>query len=121
MKYERAVKKLTKDRDVLLTFYNFPAKHWKHIHTTKTPSFATVRNWTRKTKGCFSRKTALSMVLKLRMPAQKSWRKLSGTNRLPEVILDWLLQEFDERGATAVIPPKTDSKLQLNYDAKRYK
>jgi hypothetical protein len=83
--------------------------------------FATVRNWTRKTKGCFSRKTALSVVLKLRMPAQKSWRKLSGTNRLPEVILDWLLQEFDERGATAVIPPKTDSKLQLNYDAKRYK
>ena len=61
------------------------------------------------------------MVLKLRMPAQKSWRKLSGTNRLPEVILDWLLREFDERGATAVIPPKTDSKLQLNYDAKRYK
>ena len=34
---------------------------------------------------------------------------------------DWLLQDLDERGATAVIPPKTNSKLQLNYDAKRYK
>ena len=30
---------------------------------------------------------------------------------------DWLLQDLDERGATAVIPPKTNSKLQLNYDA----
>ena len=61
------------------------------------------------------------MLLKLRMPAQKSWRKLSGTNRLPEVILDWLLQEFDERGATAVIPPKTNRKIQRNYDAEVYK
>lgn len=88
MKYERAVKKLTKDRDVLLTFYNFPAEHWKHIRTTNPIEsvFATVRNRTRKTKGCLSRKTALAMVFKLMMSAKKKWRKLSGTNRLPEVI-----------------------------------
>jgi len=52
----------------------------------KTSVFATVRNRTRKTKGCLSRKTALSMVFKLMMLARKKWRKLSGTNRLPEVI-----------------------------------
>ena len=88
MKYERAVKKLIKDRDVLLTFYDFPAEHWKHIRTTNPIEsvFATVRNRTRKTKGCLSRKTALSMVFKLMMSAKKKWRKLSGTNRLPEVI-----------------------------------
>ena len=88
VKYERAVKKLIKDRDVLLTFYNFPAEHWKHIRTTNPIEsvFATVRNRTRKTKGCLSRKTALSMVFKLMMSAKKKWRKLSGTNRLPEVI-----------------------------------
>jgi transposase-like protein len=33
VKSERAVKKLTKDSDVLLTFYDFPAEHWKHIRT----------------------------------------------------------------------------------------
>ena len=46
VKYERAVKKLTKDRDVLLTFYDFPAEHWKHIRTTNPIEsvFATVRN-----------------------------------------------------------------------------
>ena len=88
MKYERAVKKLTKDRDVLLTFYDFPAEHWKHIRTTNPIEsvFATVRNRTRKTKGCLSRKTALSMAFKLMLSAKKKWRKLSGTNRLPEVI-----------------------------------
>jgi putative transposase len=79
---------LTKDRDVLLTFYDFPAEHWKHIRTTNPIEslFATVRNRTRKTKGCLNRKTALSMVFKLMMSAKKKWRKLSGTNRLPEVI-----------------------------------
>lgn len=88
VKYERAVKKLTKDRDVLFTFYDFPAEHWKHIRTTNPIEsvFATVRNRTRKTKGCLSRKTALSMVYKLMMSAKKKWRKLDGKNRLPEII-----------------------------------
>jgi len=88
VKYERAVKKLTKDKDVLFSFYDFPAEHWKHIRTTNPIEsiFATVRNRTRKTKGCMSRKTALAMVYKLMMSAKKKWRKLDGKNRLPEII-----------------------------------
>ena len=31
---------------------------------------------------------------------------------------DWLLHDLNERGATAVIRPKTNRKLQRNYDAK---
>jgi putative transposase len=34
VKYDKAVGKLIKDRDVLLAFYDFPAEHWKHIRTT---------------------------------------------------------------------------------------
>ena len=34
---------------------------------------------------------------------------------------DWLLQDLDERGATAVIPPKSNRKVQRNYDAHMYK
>ena len=88
VKYERAVAKLVKDRDVLLTFYDYPAEHWKHIRTTNPIEsvFATVRNRTRKTKGCLNRKTALAMVFRLMMSAKKKWRKISGPNRLPEVI-----------------------------------
>ena len=88
VKYGRAVKKLIKDRDVLLTFYDFPAEHWKHTRTTKPNESvcATARNRTRKTKGCLCRKAALSTAFMLMMSAKKKWRKLSGTNRLPEVI-----------------------------------
>jgi hypothetical protein len=35
-KYDKAVECLTKDRDVLLTFYDFPAEHWKHLRTTRS-------------------------------------------------------------------------------------
>jgi putative transposase len=75
-------------RDVLLTFYDFPAEHWKHIRTTNPIEsvFATVRNRTRKTKGCLTRKTALAMVFRLMMSAKMKWRKISGPNRVPEVI-----------------------------------
>ena len=92
VKYERAVTKtvaakLVKDRDALLAFYDFPVEYWTHIRTTNPirSVFATVRNWTRKTKGCLNRKTALSMIFRLMMSARKTWRRISGPNRLPEV------------------------------------
>ena len=88
VKYERAVAKLVKERDELLAFYDFPAEHWKHIRTTNPIEsvFATVRNRTRKTKGCLNRNTALAMVFRLMMSAKRKWRRISGPNRLPEVI-----------------------------------
>jgi transposase-like protein len=39
-KYEKAVACLTKDREALLCFYDFPAEHWRHIRTTNPPSHA---------------------------------------------------------------------------------
>ena len=88
VKYEMAAAKLVKDRAELLAFYDFPAEHWKYIRTTNMIEsvIATVRNRTRKTKGCLSRKTAVAMVFRLIMSARKKWRKISGPNRLPEVI-----------------------------------
>jgi transposase-like protein len=88
VKYDKAVGKLTKDRDVLLAFYDFPAEHWKHIRTTNPieSTFATVRHRTKKTKGCLSRKTGLAMAFKLMISAQNKWRKLDGANRMPEII-----------------------------------
>ena len=88
VKYEKAVAKLVKDRDTLLAFYDFPAEHWKHIRTTNPieSTFATVRHRTGKTKGCLSRNTGLAMAFKLMMSAQGKWRKLDGSNRMPEII-----------------------------------
>ena len=57
-KYHKAAERLIKDRERLLSFYDFPAEHWKHIRTTNPieSTFATVRLRTVKTKGCLSRK-----------------------------------------------------------------
>jgi hypothetical protein len=35
-RYDKTTACLAKDRDVLLTFYDFSAEHWKHIRTTKS-------------------------------------------------------------------------------------
>ncbi len=87
-KYHKAVERLLKDRERLLTFYDFPAEHWKHIRTTNPieSTFATVRLRTVKTKGCLSRKTALAMAFKLILSARRKWRKLDGSDQLAEVI-----------------------------------
>jgi putative transposase len=87
-KYERAVTCLTKDRDALLTFYDFPAEHWEHLRTTNPIEsvFATVRHRTVRTKGALSQDTARLMVFKLVMAAAKTWRRLKGENQLPKVV-----------------------------------
>lgn len=90
VKYDKAVECLTKDREALLAFYDFPAEHWKHLRTTNIIEsvFATVRHRTVRSKGCLSNKTALAMVFKLAEDAEKtSWRRLNGHNQLPKLIL----------------------------------
>jgi putative transposase len=73
----------------LLTFYDFPAEHWKHLRTTNPieSTFAAVRHRTIRSKGCLSNRTALAMVFKLVEAAQRSWRRLDGHNQLPKLIL----------------------------------
>ena len=86
-KYARAAECLTKDREALLAFYDFPAEHWDHLRTTNPIEsvFATVRHRTVRTKGALSPTTARLMVFKLVMAAAKGWRRLKGENQLPKV------------------------------------
>ena len=55
-KYDKAAECLAKDHDLLLTFHDFPAEHWRHSRTTNPieSTVATVRPRTIKTKGCLS-------------------------------------------------------------------
>jgi transposase-like protein len=87
-KYPKATECLSKDRDVLLTFYDYPAEHWVHIRTTNAIEsvFATVRLRHDKTKGNGSRAACLAMVFKLMESASRSWRSLNGSPFLIEVI-----------------------------------
>lgn len=87
-KYPKAVECLIKDRDALLTFFDFPADHWDHLRTSNPIEsvFATVRHRTVRVKGAMSQDTARLMVFKLVMEASKTWRRLKGQNQLPKVI-----------------------------------
>jgi putative transposase len=87
-KYPRAVACLTKDREALLTFFDFPAEHWDHLRTSNPIEsvFATVRHRTVRTKGALSPTTARLMVFKLVMAASRTWRRLKGENQLPKVV-----------------------------------
>jgi putative transposase len=87
-KYPKATECLQKDRDILLTFYDFPAEHWKHIRTTNPieSTFSTVRLRTAKVRSCFSSKTVVTMAFKLCQCAQKRWQRLYGYRKLGKVI-----------------------------------
>jgi len=86
-KYPKAVTTLEKDADVLLTFFDFPAEHWKHLRTSNVieSPFATVRLRQRVTKGAGSRTKGLLMAYKLLDMAQARWRRLDGAHLLPLV------------------------------------
>ena len=100
-KYPKAAKCLEKDRQTLLTFYDFPAVHWVHIRTTNPieSTFATVRHRHDRTKGSGSRIACLSMVFKLCQAAERYWRVLNGSEQLPAVVAGIRFVDGVERAA----------------------
>jgi putative transposase len=86
-KYPKAAESLTRDQDELLTYFDFPAEHWKSLRTTNVVEspFATVRLRQRVTKGNGSRIKGLTMAFKLLEMAQRRWRKLDAPKLLPLV------------------------------------
>jgi transposase-like protein len=99
-KYAVACECLEKDRDVLLSFYNFPAEHWAHLRTTNPieSTFATIRLRHRRTKGSGTRRASLTMMFKLAQSAQKRWRRLNGHQHIVHLLegkkfIDGILQD----------------------------
>ena len=86
-KYPKAVAALTTDQSRLLTYFDYPAEHWKHLRTTNPieSTFATVRLREGVTKGAGSRTAGLVMAFKLLQAAQGHWRKLDGAELVPLV------------------------------------
>lgn len=86
-KYPKAITALQRDQDQLLTFFAFPAEHWKHLRTTNVieSPFATVRLRQRVTKGAGSRTKGLLMAYKLLRMAAERWRRVDGSQLLPLV------------------------------------
>jgi transposase-like protein len=102
--HPKAVAKILDDLDVLLTFFDFPVEHHKHLRTTNVieSTFATVRLRQRTTKGPGCRDAGAAMAFKLLDAAQARWRRLNG----PELVA------LVRAGATFI-----DGRLQERSDA----
>ena len=87
-KYPKATLCLQKDREELLSFYDFPAEHWQSLRTTNPieSTFGTIRHRTKRSKGCLSRTGMLHMMFKLGECAEKKWKRLRGFDYLAKVI-----------------------------------
>ena len=88
LKYPKAVESLRSHREDLMSFYDFPAEHWRHIRSTNVieSTFATVRLRTKRTKGCGSRIATLTMVFKLAESAQRRWSRLHGYQKISDLV-----------------------------------
>jgi hypothetical protein len=87
-KYPKAMDSLSANWERLVSFFHFPAEHWKHLRTTNVieSPFATVRLRERATRGAGSRTKGLLMAFKLLDMAQLRWRRLDGAGLLPLVL-----------------------------------
>ncbi len=103
-KYPKAAEKLTKDRDALLAFYDFPAEHWAHLRTTNPieSTFSTVRHRTTRTRNCVTRATFLGLAFKLIEEAEKTWRRIRGADKI-EMLLKGIV--FKDGEAVNDNPP----------------
>jgi transposase-like protein len=98
-KYDKAVECLIKDRQTLLTFFDFPADHWNHLRTSNPIEsvFATLRHRTVRMKGALSQDTARLMVFKMVMAASKTWRRLKGQKPVAESHQRCKIQRWNRR------------------------
>ena len=94
-KYPKATGCLAKDAEVLLTFFDFPAEHWRHLRTTNPieSPFAGVKARTRQTKGAGSRKAGLAMAFKLALASESHWRKVNAPHLVAMVRAGVIFQD----------------------------
>jgi len=87
-KYPKATECLAKDRDTLLTIYDFPAGHWLHIRTTNPFNRRSPRRACapQERVAVFRAPGILAMVFKLTKTAEQNWRTLKGHALLAQVI-----------------------------------
>jgi hypothetical protein len=110
-KYPKAVESLTANWERLVTYFDFPAEHWKHLRTTNVieSPFATVRLRERATRGAGSRTKGLLMAFKLLEMAQLRWRHLDGAQLLPVVRAGARFVDGVQVAPVKQVAPSTDN------------
>jgi transposase-like protein len=125
-KYPKSTKSLAEARDKLVTHFDFPAEHWKHLRTTNPieSTFATVKLRQRVTKGAGSRNAGLAMAYKLLLAAERTWRRLDGPELMPLVragvlFRDGVRVERDDAPASTTRPIATTRRSKKTNQEKR--
>jgi putative transposase len=83
----KAVERLAADWERLVTFYQFPREHWRHLRTTNIVEspFAAVRLRTTAAKRFKKVDSATALIWKLLQVAQQTFRRLNAPELLPAV------------------------------------
>lgn len=83
----KAVERLHHDWERLVTFYQFPREHWRHLRTTNVVEspFSAVRLRTTAGKRYKRVESATALLWKLLMVAEQTFRRLNAPELLPAV------------------------------------
>jgi transposase-like protein len=83
-----AVKCLLENQADLLSFFDFPQEHWRHIKTTNPieSPFAAVKSRVRRAKRMMQHWSALGLMFKLMQDQQTRWHRLNAPELVAAVV-----------------------------------
>ena len=86
--FPKAMAALERDWDRMVTYYDYPQDHWKHLRTTNVVEspFASVRLRTTAAKRFKRVDNACALIWKLLCVAEKTFRKLNAPELLQDVV-----------------------------------
>lgn len=85
--HPKAVERLERDWERMVSFYNFPEAHWKHLRTTNIieSPFAAVRLRTGAAKRFKRVENASALIWKMLLVVEQNFRKLNAPHLLTEI------------------------------------
>ncbi len=87
--YEAAMEAIERDWERMVTFYDYPKEHWRHLRTTNPveSSFAALRLRTDAAKRYKRVDGAIAVIWKMLMVAEKRFRRLQAPELMADVYL----------------------------------
>ena len=100
--YRSAGETLARDWDRMVTFYQFPQEHWRHLRTTNVVEspFAGLRLRTDAAKRYKKVENATAVIWKMLMLAEQRFHRLNAPEKLMQVYLDFGFQKTNEEKET---------------------
>lgn len=85
--YDKAAECLLDDLDRMLTFFEFPEEHWRHVRTTNPieSPFASIRLRTNAMKRLPTVRSGVYLLFQLLQRQERKWQRLSHPEKLREV------------------------------------